>query len=50
MEGYIRRILWALVHLGVIPLEAAHDPWGPDLRAAEFDRIGRTLDAIAEWE
>src|SRR5437762_4111042 len=31
MEGYIKRLLWALVHLGVIPLEAANDPWGPQL-------------------
>src|SRR6185436_13614533 len=26
MEGYIQRILCALAHLGVIPIEAAHDP------------------------
>src|SRR5204862_31974 len=36
MEGYIRRVLWALAHLGVIPAEATHDPWGPELTAAEF--------------
>ena len=46
MEGYVRRLLWALVHLGVIPLEAANDPWGPKLSAAEFDRVGRTLAAL----
>ena len=46
MEGYIRRLLWALVHLGVIPLEAANDPWGPELPAHEFDEIGRTLAAL----
>jgi 4-hydroxy-tetrahydrodipicolinate synthase len=40
MEGYIQRMLWCLVHQGVIPPEAAHDPWGPSLDAAEFDRIG----------
>ena len=34
MEGYIRRMLWVLVHQGVIPAEAAHDPWGPELPQA----------------
>ena len=31
MEGYIQRMLWCLVHQGVIPADAAHDPWGPRL-------------------
>jgi 4-hydroxy-tetrahydrodipicolinate synthase len=47
MEGYIRRLLWALVHLGVIPLGAANDPWGPELARDEFDNVGRTLNALA---
>jgi len=47
MEGYIRRLLWALVHLGVIPLEAANDPWGPQLDRDEFEAVGRTLNALA---
>jgi 4-hydroxy-tetrahydrodipicolinate synthase len=47
MEGYIRRLLWALVHLGVIPLEAANDPWGPTLPRDEFDNVGRTLNALS---
>lgn len=47
MEGYIRRVLWALTHLGVIPSEAANDPWGPGLDAREFEEIGRTLEALA---
>jgi 4-hydroxy-tetrahydrodipicolinate synthase len=46
MEGYIRRLLWALVHLGVIPLEAANDPWGPRLPASEFEDVGRTLASL----
>ena len=46
MEGYITRLLWVLVHLGVIPMEAANDPWGPSLPASEFDRLGRTLAAV----
>ena len=47
MEGYIRRLLWALVHLGVIPLQAANDPWGPQLDRDEFETVGRTLNALA---
>ena len=47
MEGYIRRLLWALVHLGVIPLDAANDPWGPPLGPQEFENVGRTLAALA---
>jgi 4-hydroxy-tetrahydrodipicolinate synthase len=47
MEGYIRRLLWALVHLGVIPLQAANDPWGPQLDPDEFETVGRTLNALS---
>lgn len=47
MEGYIRRLLWALVHLDVIPLEAANDPWGPPLPRDEFEKVGRTLNALS---
>ncbi len=43
MEGYIQRMLWCLVHQGIIPDDAAHDPWGPDLDPSEFDRIGTCL-------
>jgi 4-hydroxy-tetrahydrodipicolinate synthase len=43
MEGYIQRMLWCLVHDGVIPIEAAHDPWGPPLDPAEFEVIGACL-------
>ena len=40
-------MLWALTHLGVIPLEAANDPWGPELPSREFEEIGRALEALA---
>jgi 4-hydroxy-tetrahydrodipicolinate synthase len=46
MEGYIQRMLWCLVHQRVIPHEAAHDPWGPQLDPAEFDRIGACLARV----
>src|SRR5205814_10482264 len=29
MEGYVRRMLWALAADGVIPDDACDDPWGP---------------------
>jgi 4-hydroxy-tetrahydrodipicolinate synthase len=46
MEGYIRRMLWALVHLGVLARESAHDPWGPELPESEFGELGKTLRAL----
>ena len=46
MEGYIQRLLFALVHLGVIPIEGAFDPWAPDLRRDEFDQIGSAVNAV----
>jgi len=46
MEGYIKRILWALVHMGVIPESAAYDPWGPELPVSQFDNVGRALAAL----
>ena len=46
MEGYIQRMLWCLVHEGILSAEAAHDPWGPELDASEFDTIGECLRRI----
>jgi len=43
MEGYIRRMLWALAAEGVIPADACDDPWGPALPAAERDAVGRAV-------
>jgi len=48
MEGYIRRMLWALVHQGVIGRESANDPWGPELPESEFVEVGNTLRALGE--
>jgi 4-hydroxy-tetrahydrodipicolinate synthase len=48
MEGYILRMLWALVHLGVIEADFAHDPWGPKLDRSEFEGIGKTLRELGE--
>ncbi len=39
MEGYILRMLWALVELGVLPKEAAQDPTGLQLSDAEIQNV-----------
>ena len=46
MEGYIRRILCALSHLGIIPIDGATDPWGPEVSGDEFKRIAETVDEL----
>lgn len=43
MEGYIRRMLWALAADGVIPDEACDDPWGPDLPPVEREAVRRAM-------
>lgn len=46
MEGYIGRILYALSKLGVIPVEAANDPWGPPLTSREIENIANVLNVL----
>ena len=46
MEGYIGRILCALAKLGIIPEEAAYDPWGPSLSASEIEKIESALNSV----
>jgi 4-hydroxy-tetrahydrodipicolinate synthase len=46
MDGYIGRILLALAHLGVIPFEGAHDPWGPEVTADESKTIGQVVNSL----
>lgn len=48
MEGYIRRVLWVMVHQGVLSRESAHDPWGPELSESEFIQLRETLRALGE--
>jgi len=43
MEGYVRRLLWALAADGVIPEDACDDPWGPDLPLVERDVVRRAV-------
>jgi 4-hydroxy-tetrahydrodipicolinate synthase len=49
MEGYVLRILYALAHLGVIPRDGAHDPWGPNPSGDEFARIGRVVNSLMAY-
>jgi 4-hydroxy-tetrahydrodipicolinate synthase len=39
LEGYVRRMLWALAADGVLPADACDDPWGPELDTGERERV-----------
>jgi 4-hydroxy-tetrahydrodipicolinate synthase len=43
IEGYIRRMLWALAADGIIPDDACDDPWGPPLPATERETVRRAV-------
>ncbi len=43
MEGYIRRMLWALAAERVIPDHSCDDPWGPTLSEDERDAVRRAV-------
>jgi 4-hydroxy-tetrahydrodipicolinate synthase len=46
IEGYIRRMLWALAADGVIPDGACDDPWGPTLPPADREAVRRAVREI----
>ncbi|MEV8374877.1 dihydrodipicolinate synthase family protein [Kribbella sp. NPDC056861] len=46
IEGYVQRMLWAAVWEGLLPEEAAFDPYGPALPAAERDLVIRCLESL----
>ena len=48
VEGYIRRMLWALAADGVIPDVAYDDPWGPALPQADRDAVRQAVRAVRE--
>src|SRR5438309_2349929 len=50
MEGYIRRMLWALADTGVIPATATEDPDGPPLAPSERAEVRRATLALAATE
>lgn len=43
VEGYVRRMLWALAADGVIPDDACDDPWGPVLPPADRQAVRRAV-------
>jgi 4-hydroxy-tetrahydrodipicolinate synthase len=45
LEGYVRRMLWALAADGVLPADACDDPWGPDLGGDDRKRVA---DAVRQ--
>jgi 4-hydroxy-tetrahydrodipicolinate synthase len=46
MEGYVGRLLACLALQGVIPWDAANDPWGAPLVAGEIDRLRACLERV----
>jgi len=48
MEGYIRRMLLVLAALGILPLEACYDPFGPPVPESHIRNIERVLAEIGE--
>jgi 4-hydroxy-tetrahydrodipicolinate synthase len=49
IEGYVQRMLWAAVWEGLIPEDAAHDPYGPELPASERDLVIRCLEELSHY-
>lgn len=49
MEGYIQRMMWCLVHRGILDRGVTHDPWGPKLPEDEFHQLGQCLAAYDRW-
>jgi 4-hydroxy-tetrahydrodipicolinate synthase len=43
MEGYVRRMLWAVAASGALPADACDDPWGPALAAVERERVTQAV-------
>jgi 4-hydroxy-tetrahydrodipicolinate synthase len=46
MEGYVRRMLWAVAAEGAIPAGACDDPWGPELPQAERHAVERMVGHV----
>ncbi|MEV4263073.1 dihydrodipicolinate synthase family protein [Kribbella sp. NPDC049584] len=46
IEGYVQRMLWAAEWEGLVPAEAAHDPYGPDLPPSERELVIRCLEEL----
>lgn len=48
VEGYVRRLLWALAADGVLAPDACDDPWGPDLPPDERAAVAAAVRTARE--
>lgn len=48
IEGYVQRMAWAAAAEGLVPAEAAHDPFGPRLPSGERDRVRAAVASLQE--
>ena len=48
VDGYPRRMLWLLAASGVIPREAAFDPWGPPVPGAQLELLERVARELPD--
>jgi 4-hydroxy-tetrahydrodipicolinate synthase len=48
VEGYVRRLLWALAADGVLGPDACDDPWGPDLPPGERAAVAAAVRTARE--
>ncbi|WP_149182893.1 dihydrodipicolinate synthase family protein [Streptomyces sp. TRM49041] len=48
VEGYVQRMLWAAVWEGLLPEEAAFDPYGPPLAGAERRAVVTCLEQLSK--
>jgi 4-hydroxy-tetrahydrodipicolinate synthase len=46
IEGYVQRMMWVAAQEGLIPAEAAHDPFGPPRPRDERGKVVAAFDAI----
>ncbi|TDD28894.1 dihydrodipicolinate synthase family protein [Kribbella turkmenica] len=49
IEGYVQRMLWAAVWEALLPEDAAHDPYGPDLPTPERELVVRCLEELSHY-
>jgi 4-hydroxy-tetrahydrodipicolinate synthase len=47
VEGCLQRLLWALTLAGIVPANAARDPWAPKLPRSQFIHLKRVLAEIS---
>lgn len=50
IEGYVQRMLWAAEAEGIIPADAACDPFGPGVPAAEREHVQEVVRSLSRAE